>query len=111
MTTKPEKPLYLSPCNGCGQCCLAEQCRVSVIVFGERDLCPALVDAGERYACGLIVHPEKYYQPGHEVEGVQRVGEILGIGQHCDAVSNAADIAESIRATAAGTNPYPALPL
>lgn len=91
MTTKPDKPLYRAPCNGCGQCCLAVQCPLSVMTFGEREICPALVDAGERYECGLISQPERFFLAGFEAEGAQKAGELLGIGQYCDAVATPAD--------------------
>jgi ferredoxin len=49
------KPLYGDPCNGCGLCCIASQCPVSLIIFGQRDLCPALISNQlGGYVCGLV---------------------------------------------------------
>jgi len=50
-----EKPAYGQPCNGCGMCCIAVQCIVSVALFGEQKLCPALTPAGDALACGLMI--------------------------------------------------------
>lgn len=54
------KPLYSKPCNGCGVCCIAEQCSVSVELFAEKDRCPALEWEQGRYWCGLMRTPGKY---------------------------------------------------
>lgn len=51
----PDKPRYGEPCNGCGMCCIAVQCVVSVGLFGEQSLCPALTQAGNALACGLMI--------------------------------------------------------
>lgn len=51
------KPAYGAPCNGCGLCCIATQCPVSVGLYGERTICPALEQAGDSFACGLMVNP------------------------------------------------------
>lgn len=49
------KPLWGEPCNNCGACCIASQCPLSVILFGERTLCPALVvDGLGGYVCSVI---------------------------------------------------------
>lgn len=42
------KPKEGDPCNGCGVCCLSEQCPVSVEVFGNQELCPALEKTDDR---------------------------------------------------------------
>lgn len=88
---KPEKPLYRQPCNGCGLCCLEEQCAISEIIFGSEPRCPALIDAGSRYACGLIAEPERYFKDGHAAEGAMRAGKLLGIGTYCDTTLTDAD--------------------
>lgn len=91
MVTTITKPLYGAPCNGCGACCLAEQCPLSVMVFGPAPLCPALTRAGERWACGLIADPSRFFKPGHEAEGARISGEMLGVGTYCDAIESNAD--------------------
>jgi len=83
---KPSKPLYRQPCNGCGLCCIMEQCPLSVIAFGEVERCPAIVDAGDRFACGLIVQPERYFPPAEAAHAAMLVGIALGIGTFCDAI-------------------------
>jgi hypothetical protein len=50
----PKYPGLNSPCNGCGQCCLAKQCPPSLDFFGKHDRCPALSIKGDRYNCGLL---------------------------------------------------------
>jgi hypothetical protein len=55
-----DKPPYGQPCNGCGQCCMNELCPLGNAVFKRWDgPCPALESEGERYACGLVKHPER----------------------------------------------------
>lgn len=90
---KPEKPLYREPCNGCGVCCILEQCKLSEEIFGQKTRCPALVDAGERYACGLVAEPSRWFKSGLEAEGARKAGELLGIGTFCDSVETREDAA------------------
>jgi hypothetical protein len=84
------KPSFGAPCNGCGLCCLSEQCRVSIKEFGAQDVCPALETEQGRYWCGLMIHPSKYGAGG---ELAQHVGEecaagfwrsYIGAGKGCD---------------------------
>ena len=56
----PTKPPTGSPCNGCGLCCIAEQCRISLELFGAAQVCPALEYEGDRFWCGIMRHPEQY---------------------------------------------------
>ena len=99
----PPKPLYGQPCNGCGLCCLMEQCPISVEVFGPSALCPALEElpAGG-FTCGLVARP-RHYLPG-PVEAADLMGEtfavMLGAGTGCDGVLSDAD-----RAIAAAEGP------
>lgn len=87
---KAEKPLYGSPCNGCGLCCLSIQCRLSLDMFGVQTRCPALMDAGSRYACGLIAQPDRHFGD-RAAEAAMAAGLALGIGTYCDSATNAAD--------------------
>ena len=41
-------------CIGCGYCCRAAQCGLSVRVYGHVEICPALVYHDERYWCSLV---------------------------------------------------------
>lgn len=71
------KPPEGALCNGCGYCCLAEQCGLSIRLFGKADICPALERAGDRWACGLITTDS--------AELSLLAGKMLGIGTGCDA--------------------------
>jgi hypothetical protein len=55
------KPPHGAPCNGCGQCCQSQLCRLGQFVFirlaGPH---PALEQDGERFRCGLVVNPRRY---------------------------------------------------
>ena len=92
---KAIKPEFGSQCTGCGLCCLAEQCSLSVSIFGEHPRCPALRDDGDRYSCSLIVDPASVMPEGPMKDvasssdwGWQALGEyfgeMLGAGLGCD---------------------------
>ena len=79
----PPKPPEGEPCNGCGHCCVAEQCDIG------RFFIPA--DEGEVYgggsfACGLVVTPGEFGLPDGAPD---LVSEALGIGRGCDDDSEA----------------------
>lgn len=99
MTTAPVKPLYGSPCNSCGLCCVMEQCPLSEAVFGTQALCPALeaLPTGG-YGCGLIARPAAYGVGGDWASPVvsEAFAVILGAGQGCDGVLTDADRALSV---------------
>lgn len=85
-----DKPKYGSPCNGCGLCCIAEQCPISLMAFGEQLLCPALgtMGDGKGFGCGLIVATSQFIPPtGDERLDALLPGAIayvLGAGRGCD---------------------------
>lgn len=86
------KPPHGQPCNGCGGCCSEEQCPLGTAIFGtpvERR-CPALEKAGERFACGLIVHPMVYAMTLTLLHGTAAMaaaaGHLVGAGRGCDAL-------------------------
>jgi hypothetical protein len=93
MTTAPEqklpKPAFGSPCNGCGRCCLAEQCAISLEIFDVRPVCPALEPLGDRLICGLMAHPLTFF-PDVPAEKGAAWSEFfrlaIGSGLWCDAV-------------------------
>jgi hypothetical protein len=88
---KPGKPLYGDPCNGCGQCCLAEQCPISMSMFGDVGICPALVDAGDVWRCGLIVKPDMFF-PHIPERMAEMTAGMLGVWSgRCDASDGEAD--------------------
>ena len=81
------KPAFGDPCNGCGICCMITQCAVSVAMFGEQDLCPALQDAGKSLACGLMINTANYV-PDITSWGGKTLTEtftlMIGAGIGCD---------------------------
>lgn len=54
----PRKPLYGSPCNGCGSCCQRSICLLGQGIFPNiphrSAACPALEWDGEKYRCGVL---------------------------------------------------------
>jgi hypothetical protein len=70
------KPAYGAPCNGCGLCCLSEQCRASIEHFGVQSVCPALEQSQGRYWCGLMIRPS-HYGAG---ENLAQFGEDIAAG-------------------------------
>lgn len=81
------KPRYGEPCNGCGMCCVAVQCPVSLGLFGEQPLCPALEQAGDALACGLMRNTLDYV-PDMPAWGGKALTEafalMIGSGLGCD---------------------------
>jgi hypothetical protein len=86
-----EKPPHGQPCNNCGQCCAEVLCPLAVGVFGEPwdRQCPALEPDGERFNCGLVVHPMVYAMRQtllHGAEVMSRTAaHLIGAGRGCDA--------------------------
>jgi hypothetical protein len=80
------KPAFGAPCNGCGLCCIMEQCALSVEYLGKQDRCPAIERMGDRFACGLVTRPGHYMgTPAFGDAYLGRlIGEALGIGRGCD---------------------------
>ena len=86
-----EKPSHGAPCNGCGQCCMAETCTLGYHVFKTLNgPCPAL-EPGEAgaYRCGLIEHPDRYvpllaFKTGRDVLSKDAT-LLIGSGFGCDA--------------------------
>jgi hypothetical protein len=67
----------MKPCNGCGQCCLAEKCQATKIISPMEELCPYLRFVSDGfYRCKLV-----------EWEGISglppMIKEALAIGQGC----------------------------
>jgi hypothetical protein len=82
-----DKPVYGSPCNNCGRCCVVSQCPLSVILFGERTLCPALVtDQQGGYVCGLVT--TQHLAPAKRRAAVVAIGS----GTGCDFAQTAEDL-------------------
>jgi hypothetical protein len=59
----PAKPALGEACNGCGVCCAAEPCPVSlVLIWPHQAPCKALVwnEIEKRYLCGMVLKPSKF---------------------------------------------------
>lgn len=69
------KPAYLEKCNGCGVCCLAMPCGISMGAFGTQpgQRCPVLEWREGRFWCGA-----------YEMDTTGFVRLRLGIGEGCD---------------------------
>lgn len=93
----PVQPDYMTKCNGCGLCCIAEQCPISIAIFKEAQVCPALESDGKTFFCGLMVDPKKYnavfdlllpvVNDGLDPNllSAEAYGAIIGKGIGCDA--------------------------
>lgn len=73
----PPKPLYTKPCNGCGQCCMAELCEIAEMMFpSSLAPCPALIIRDGMARCGVVLlEVESGLEP--------LVAKALGIGCGC----------------------------
>ena len=59
----PAKPALGKPCNGCGVCCAAEPCPVSLaLLWPHTAPCKALLwnDNDKRYLCGMVIEPSLF---------------------------------------------------
>lgn len=98
----PPKAAHGAPCNGCGQCCIAQLCPLAVQLFGDqRGPCPALEPLMFGYTCGLIAHPETYAPQTVLQHGQSTVSaaaaRLLGAGAGCDAWQEGERVNHSFR--------------
>ena len=59
----PHKPALGQACNGCGVCCAAEPCPVSLaLLWPHQAPCRALIwsETEYRYLCGMVSHPSQF---------------------------------------------------
>lgn len=59
----PPKPDLGQGCNGCGVCCAAEPCPVSIaLLWPHQAPCRALIwnEVEHRYLCGMVSHPAQF---------------------------------------------------
>lgn len=59
----PSKPNLGQACNGCGVCCAAEPCPVSLaLLWPHQTPCRALIwqEETQRYVCGMVAQPANY---------------------------------------------------
>jgi hypothetical protein len=92
----PAKPLYGTPCNGCGQCCMGQLCPPAQDIWpGRKGPCPALEYEGDRFWCGIIRHPTAYLQKEPDPEADKLIGPYfassIGTNWGCDAMSTPED--------------------
>lgn len=93
------KPLYGDACNACGRCCVLSQCPISEIVFGPRELCPALIPDGlGGLTCDVALRPRQYLEPfgpppASDAAYSEAASTLIGAGAGCDSVQNPADAA------------------
>ena len=87
-----DRPGYMKPCNGCGQCCKDEACSLSVkYLHSEVAPCIALEHQDGRYWCGLVRDPAKYLglkewaQEWAVIELSPHFAYALRLGAGCDA--------------------------
>lgn len=95
--TLPTQPPHMARCNGCGLCCIAEQCPISLAIFNQAQVCPALESDGSKFLCGLMVSPADYnavfdlllpvVKDGLDPNrlSAEAYGAIIGKGIGCDA--------------------------
>ncbi|MFO1251520.1 MAG: hypothetical protein U1E77_10410 [Inhella sp.] len=91
----PPKPAVGAPCNGCGQCCLAEPCPLGVLASRRRHgECAALEwePTQARYRCGLLRAPLAHLlgRPAKQAHALDRPLRALArrwiaAGSGCDA--------------------------
>lgn len=88
------KPLFGEPCNGCGICCYASQCPLSVALYGPVPVCPAIRPReGGGIDCGLLEKgPKKINGRKIVLEGwKEAVALMIGAGIGCDCTRTDAD--------------------
>lgn len=59
----PAKPALGQACNGCGVCCAAEPCPLSLtLLWPHQAPCRALIwnEAEQRYFCGMVSDPAQF---------------------------------------------------
>lgn len=81
------KPAFGQPCNGCGMCCIAEQCALSLALFNQQERCPALEEVDGRLACGLVRSTADYVPDLPSWGGpalTEAFALMLGAGAGCD---------------------------
>lgn len=74
MLAQLSKPETGEPCNGCGVCCLAMPCAISMDAFGTKpgERCPVLEWRDGRFWCGAV-----------EMDETGFVAWRLGVGKGC----------------------------
>jgi len=86
----PDKPVVGQPCNGCGVCCAAAPCPVSLALLPQKQqTCVALQwsDHQRRYFCGMVVSPNDYltWLPASLNQAASRIFKRwIAAGQACD---------------------------
>lgn len=101
----PPKPRWGQPCNGCGLCCILEQCPISLATFGPELICPALTMRPGSSGCGLVETPGAFFNDDMADELGAFIALILGVGTGCDASHTEEDERIADAEEAAGGHP------
>ena len=87
-----ERPGFGKPCNGCGECCKEEACKLSRDFLKSTVApCVALEFDEGRYWCGLVRNPAKHLalqdwaQQFALIELSPKFAFLLRLGEECDA--------------------------
>lgn len=51
-------------CIHCGKCCSSMPCGIALSMIGDYRPCIALEKYNDKYYCGLMLHPRKYFNLG-----------------------------------------------
>lgn len=77
-----------NPCTRCGGCCRSELCGLAGMFIPGDPPCRALESDGERFACGLMIHPGRYIDVGTKAAWKDEFlgalfSKLLGRGKGC----------------------------
>lgn len=86
----PPKPPFGQTCNGYGDCCAAEPCKLALEDISPELVgpCPALEFEGDRFHCGMVRRPGLYMSlPNDWADELlgPLFAQLLGVGRGCDA--------------------------
>lgn len=87
----PQKPATGAPCNGCGVCCAAEPCPVSLaLLWPHKAPCRALIwdEQATRYLCKMVSKPSqqlKWLPKQLDQLASQLFKRWIAADTHCDA--------------------------
>jgi hypothetical protein len=96
-----DKPAYGDPCNNCGHCCIAVQCPLSLIMFGEQEICPSLGMAEPgNFGCRLVENPGAFIEAPADAMPVMAEYHalLIGAGAGCDGQGEDEEVTEEQRA-------------
>ena len=79
---------YKEKCKRCAECCKSIPCGVGLAMLGDSRPCRALEKKKGQYACGMVLHPNKYVDLGKNLrwknEFLKKLfAHMLGIQMGC----------------------------